>query len=568
MTRKDSGTGGSGEGAVGLPANLRVARTPDDLPNIDALLSGDGKGQIRLPEAHKELVVIFRSGSEAYIVVDVGLYGTDQSTAMFQQLRSTPELKSIEPVKVKWATGNLISEIQKLKGTTSSASSNTGVATAQTEAAARFREWVEYALEENASDIHVEVRRDIAGVRFRIDGELEKMRNENGGKYLSSLAQNTVAYVYNKMTDTKSQSGSQFQANAHMYSMVSYGEGEGKIKLRCQTISLVNGFDLIARILKTETNQKVLTYRQLGYTETQAKLIEDATASVRGMILIAGVTGSGKTTTLKTIMQTLPGRENMKLATIEDPVEYVIDGVSQTALQRDVSDEEGSKQVFNEAVKSWMRGDPDVMMLGEIRDNPSGIAAVTEAETGHMALGTVHANSAPGIIQRLVSPAIGVDLHALTAPDILSLLVYQALVPKLCPHCKVGIEKMPPAVINSFKKVAVKFNVDVWGMCFKKPGGCEHCRFRGTKGMTVAAEIIKPDRKFLSLMRERREFDAIDHWLAASDGFYDTEDMTGKTVFQHAFYLALQGEIDAHAPERFEKYEHVEIREEKRQKGR
>lgn len=570
MMRKDSGIGGpAGERPSDPPPNLRVARTPDDLPNIDAILSGDGKGQLRIPDSHRDLIAVFRSGKEAYIVADVTLHGTDQSTAIFQQLRSTPELKSVEVVKVKWAIASLISEIQKLKANSaSSASNNSSVATAQTEAAARFREWVDYALEEKASDIHVEVRRDIATVRFRIDGELETMRNENNGKYLSSLAQNTVAYVYNKMTDTKSQSGSQFQANAHMYSMVSYGEGENKIKLRCQTISLVNGFDLIARVLKTETNQKVLTYRELGYTESQSKLIEDATASVRGMILISGVTGSGKTTTLKTIMQTLPGRDHMKLATIEDPVEYVIDGVSQTALQRDVSDEEGSKQVFNEAVKSWMRGDPDLMMLGEIRDNPSGIAAITEAETGHMALGTVHANSAPGIIQRLVSPAIGVDLHALTAPDILSLLVYQALVPKLCPHCKVSIDAMPPAVINSFKKVAVKFNVDVWGMCFKKAGGCEHCKFRGTKGMTVAAEIIKPDRKFLSLMRERREFDAIDHWLSASDGFYDTEDMTGKTVFQHAFYLALQGEIDGYAPERFEKYEHVEMREEKRQKGK
>lgn len=554
-----------------IPANLIVVKRQEDLPRYESIISGmDKLALIHVPEQFIEQVVVLLSKKLAVAVADISLFATTESAEIFKDIRSQAEANNIDPLKIVWATRAIVSELLKIRPSTKN-TEKIGVANAQTESAQRFREWVEYALEEKASDIHVEVRRDMASLRFRIDGELEDMRGESGGQYISSLAQNTVAYVYNKMTDSKSTSGSQFQPNKHMYSMVSYGEGDQAIKLRCQTISLVNGFDLVARVLRTEEKGKVLSYLDLGYTESQAKLIEDATITTHGLVLIAGVTGSGKTTTLKSMMQSMPGRARMKLVSIEDPVEYIIEGVSQTALQRDVSDEEDSTKIFNEAVKSWMRGDPDVMMMGEIRDGPSGTASLTQAETGHMALGTVHANGAAGIVQRLVSPAIGMDLHALTAPNILSLLVYQALVPLLCEHCKVPIDLMPPAVITSFRAVAVKFNADVWSMCFKKDGGCKQCKFRGTRGMTVVAEIIKPDRKFLSLLRERREFDAIDHWLSHSDGFYDTNDMRGKTVFQHAFYLAIQGKIDAYAPERFEKYENVEmhVREEKKSnKGR
>lgn len=542
-----------------LPS-LKVAKKLEEMPIYDAVISGTTKqSALQVPDRFKDSVVVVQAGRRVYIVADSKLHGSPESTVLFQELRGLLLAKQFEEISVVWAISTLMEQLGRLKNGINPSSINSSGISAQTETAALFRDWVHYALEENASDIHVEVRKDKALVRFRIDGALEVMRGENAGQYISSLAQNTVAFVYNKMTDAKSTSGSQFQSNKHMYSMVSYGEGNLAIKLRCQTISLVNGFDFVARILRTESRQHRLSYRQLGYTESQSKLIEDSMVTTHGLTLISGITGSGKTTTLKTMMQSIPGRSEMKLVSIEDPVEYIIEGVSHTSLQRDVSNEEDSVKVFGEAVKSWMRGDPDIMMIGEIRDSSSGVAALTQAETGHMALGTVHANSAVGIVQRLVSPAIGMDLHALTAPNILSLLIYQALVPKLCPDCKIPIETMPQSVISEFRKVAVKFNVDVWSMCFKKEGGCEACKFRGTKGMTVVAEIIKPDRKFLALLRERREFDAIDYWLSHGDGAYDSDEMKGKTVFQHAFYMALQGLIDPYTPERFEKYEHVEL---------
>jgi general secretion pathway protein E len=525
-----------------------VITSPKELPAQRVISGTSRKAAVVLtPEQAKHLAVL-EHGQVAYIVADQKLHALPDTTALFQDLRNRLANKS--QVSVLWASSDLIAQLGQLR--VESGDGPSAIDSSTSDAAILLHEWVEYALAERASDIHLEVRTKGARSRFRIDGDLE-----DGGQYMPALAQSTAAYVYNKMTDSGSTSSSQFQSRKHSYAMVTLGEGEGALKLRCQTIALVNGFDLVMRLLRTESKQ--LSYAELGYTEDQAQMIHDATVTLLGLVLIAGVTGSGKTTTVRTILQSIPGREKLKLATIEDPVEYIVDGVSHTHLQRDVANDDESAKVFGEAVKSWMRGDPDLLSVGELRDLASGTAALSEAETGHMALGTVHANTAAGIMQRLVSPGVGLDRYALTAPDVISLLIYQALVPLLCDHCKVPIEEMPAAVQNRFRTVAKKFNVDVWTMHFKKPGGCPHCRKRGTKGVQVVAEIIQPDREFLSLMRERREFEAVDHWLAGGDGQYDTPNMQGKTVFHHAFYLALQGLIDATVPERFGKYEKVEL---------
>ncbi len=170
------------------------------------------------------------------------------------------------------------------------------------------------------------------------------------------------------------------------------------------------------------------------------------------------------------------------------------------------------------------------------------------------------APAAIGTFQRLSDPAVGLSLHSLTAPRIINLLVYQSLVPVLCPDCKLPLAEMPEAVQQRYARVGKRFSVDVSGMHFRQHDrNCGSCHGRGTSREEVVAEMIKPDRKLLAIMRRGDEFEAEEYWLASWDGRFDTPDMTGKTAFQHAFYKALHGLIDPSVVERFGLYDTYDI---------
>lgn len=546
---------------LALPENLAICRRPEDLPHYDAILSGiDKRAMVILRAEDAEHIVIIRTAPKtAAIVASTTLFYNDEARRLFSRIRENLVPKKIDLSGMLWATPALITALSQEKVTATQAEDDSDNQSEQgADSWKRFSEWIEYGLEENASDIHVEIRKDTAGIRFRIDGELEYMRNDTDGQYLAAQARHSVAFVYNKKTEAKSTSNSQFQASKGMYSMVSFENEKAKIRLRCQTVPLINGLDLVMRILKSDV--KTYTYEELGYSPSQVKLLTNATEESRGCILIAGITGSGKTLTMKTIMERIPGRDRMKIASMEDPAEFEIEGVSQTTFQRDVSNEDESSRVFKEAITQWMRGDIDVLTVGEIRDPATGVAALTVAQTGHLAMGTIHVGSALGIPERLVSPAIGLDLHSVTAPGVLSLLMYQSLVPLLCPECKVPLHDMNRTMQERMHRIAHRFQVDVSGVHFKREGGCSHCKNRGTKGMTLAAAVIPPDETFLKFIRERNEFAAADYWASKSDGRFDTADMTGKTEWEHAFYKAIKGDIDPSSVERIKKFDAFVIR--------
>lgn len=443
----------------------------------------------------------------------------------------------------------------------------------------RFLGWMETAVREGATDLHVRVvGNGRALVQIRVDGELENLRDERGGVYTETEAIESMAWPFNSASAKGSNSSAQWDDKTDLYCMTEPRVvGDKQISLRYQSLRGYAGPKVVARLLNVDTNAPTLSYQQLGYAESQRALLADVAKTQSGFVLFSGVTGSGKTTTQKSFVETHPGNGKLAIYSIEDPVEYPMRGVHQITMQRDVANKARSLQLYNEVAADLMRSDPDIAIIGEIRDSATASAGQQLVETGHMALGTVHAHLLPGIIPRLSNSEIGMSRDVLTNPNILALLAYQALVPNLCRHCCLTAEaaidaaqEAAGAVDNDglgeashireiVKLIVERFEQPVDRLRFKNNLGCEHCRHRGTSGLSVVAEMIIPDRTWLEFTRHGKDYEAMVHYRQSSDKRFDSKNMTGKTVFEHTLYKALLGQVDPRNCERFDSFKRFEI---------
>ncbi|HEX4918659.1 MAG TPA: ATPase, T2SS/T4P/T4SS family [Limnobacter sp.] len=436
----------------------------------------------------------------------------------------------------------------------------------QSQAQEIFESWVNAAVREKATDIHVRVANNVAQVQLRVDGDLEPLRDGQNGIYTPLQAERAMAWAYNNASGKGSNSESQFSATENLYCMIEPREiGGQRVALRYQSIRGWSGTKLVCRLLYVDVDSPTLSYEQLGYARSQIQDLKNASNTPSGLIIFSGVTGSGKTTSLKTFIETHPALGADAFYSLEDPVEYPLKGVHQIPIQRDLINKQASMAKFSEVIAALMRADPGCVMMGEIRDPASAMAAQQIVETGHMACATVHAHLISGIVPRLTNDEIGMSREVLTNPNILTLVVYQALVPKLCTNCRVN------GSIYSRNYSDSEHIYDILGLAeqrfglsrdrffFKNPRGCSRCRGRGTVGLTVVAEVLAPDVNWLSLIRQSRDYDAVQYFRSKSDGKFDSPDMTGKTVFEHALYKALLGQVDLRVCERFDSFHRFEI---------
>jgi len=258
----------------------------------------------------------------------------------------------------------------------------------------------------------------------------------------------------------------------------------------------------------------------------------------------------------------LPGLAHKAIYTVEDPIEYEIAGAHQIEVLRDMANDDETRRRYAEVMRALMRSDPDGVMLGEIRDKLTALFALQIAETGHLALGTVHAHLISNIIPRLTNDQIGVSRQALTGPNILNLLVYQALVPRLCRCCALPTSialRVDVDVREIDEVLRRRFAIDTAGLRWTRPGGCPACQGRGSAGKTIVAEMLQPDRTWLRHVRNNDDDAALQHFRASGNRSFSSPDMNGKTVFEHALYKALQGEIDVRNCEEFDGFERFEI---------
>jgi type II secretory ATPase GspE/PulE/Tfp pilus assembly ATPase PilB-like protein len=214
---------------------------------------------------------------------------------------------------------------------------------------------------------------------------------------------------------------------------------------------------------------------------------------------------------------------------------------------------------FSEAMRVLMRADPDTIMVGEIRDKDTAEVFAPAVQSGHRVLTTVHAASAIGIIDRLSSAPILMPRSVLAGKRFISALVYQSLLPTLCPRCSLSATTIMPA--ERLHLMEKKFQVSVDRVQVVNERGCSHCH-GGRYGQTVAAEIILPDSETLRLFRDGLDVEAERRWRQTRSSGFDDSDMTGKTAFEHGLYKCLQGRIDPrdleHAFESLRTYEVVD----------
>ena len=315
------------------------------------------------------------------------------------------------------------------------------------------------AVERRASDIHIEPMENELLVRYRIDGVLHVAPSPS-----QQLAQAIVSRV---KIMAKLNIAERRLAQDGRISMAVRGQD---VDFRVSTSPTVRGESVVLRIL--DRSQLALDFDRLGFEPALADQFRKLTAQPHGIVLITGPTGSGKTTTLYTALLELNSTER-KILSIEDPVEYQLTGVNQVQVKPQIG------LTFANALRAFLRQDPDIMMVGEIRDLETAQVAVQAALTGHLILSTLHTNDAPSALTRLID--MGLEDYLLTST--INGIVAQRLVRLLCTHCREPVE--PSEELLQRLDLPRDNSQSLY-----KSVGCEHCRMTGYDGRTSIVEIL------------------------------------------------------------------------------
>ena len=327
------------------------------------------------------------------------------------------------------------------------------------------------AVREKASDIHIEPSETEVVVRFRVDGLLRKVVTLPKTVHAEITSRIKVLSDM-KIDEQRLPQDGRFQINLD----------QGRIDFRVSTFPTVNGEKVVARIL--DTSAGVLTLEQLGFREEDLPALKGAISKAHGMTLVTGPTGSGKSTTLYAVLKELM-KETVNIVTLEDPVEFRIPSINQSQVNAEI------KYTFGAGLRSIVRQDPDIIMVGEIRDLESADLGIHAALTGHIVLSTLHTNDAAGATPRLID--MGIEPFLITSS--VNAIIGQRLARKICEHCKepldVGADQ-EQLVKNEFDHIpaALKTKLKVDQLKFFHGKGCAQCNQSGYKGRVGLFELL------------------------------------------------------------------------------
>ncbi|MEK7639813.1 MAG: ATPase, T2SS/T4P/T4SS family [Patescibacteria group bacterium] len=339
-----------------------------------------------------------------------------------------------------------------------------------------------HAIEGSASDIHIEPTAEGSRVRYRVDGILHTTIKLPPYVHAAIVAR--IKVISNlKLDETRLPQDGRFHT-----------EVDGKsIDLRVSTLPLMNNEKVVMRIL--DSSAKKLNLDDLGFIAREKEVLVKSLESTQGMVLSTGPTGSGKSTTLYTLLGMI-NAEDINIVTLEDPVEYHMEGVNQSQVNAEVG------LSFANGLRSILRQDPDVIMVGEIRDTETAELAVNAALTGHLVFSTLHTNDAFGAIPRLED----MKVEPFLISSSLSTIIAQRLVRRICQYCKEP-QDIPEATVKEVRAILEKapqeafpkdFSLDK--LNFSHGKGCTRCNNSGYKGRLVVAEVIEVTEKMQDII--------------------------------------------------------------------
>ena len=541
----------------------------DDL-GVRKVLTGSVDSIHEIPvDARGDICAIDKGDRSAWILLNAEIAGNpgERIKGIERQLIGALHTKGYRIDRKARVTKALMKELLQLAANQSTTSTADRGAPLEL-----FHAWIDAAVRLKASDLHVLMWGNQCSTKVRVDGILEPLRIDGStGIYSRTTGQSAVAAGFNFASRGSGSALSQYNESIAGDCVIER-EVDGKsVLLRYQNIAAPAagqdyGAKVVVRLLQSEATGVVGNFNDAGYAPSQVRLLKTSSRAGKGMVIVAGVTGSGKSTSLKIYIETLPDLEKKAIETVEDPIEYVIapGKVHQGQVTRDLADPEETRRRFGIALKSLMRGDIDGVLVGEVRDDVSARFMLQVAETGHLAMCSLHAHLLSNIVPRLTNEEVGLTRQELTSPQIINLLVYQALVPLLCPDCCLDTEDalkedQTGEVQDIVTSLDTRFQIDTSVLRWKNHKGCAHCNHRGTRGRTMVAEMYAPDRKWLELVREGKDFDALLHYRSTSDRDFASPDMNGKTVFEHTLYKALLGLVDVRNCEEFEGFDRYEF---------
>jgi general secretion pathway protein E len=343
-------------------------------------------------------------------------------------------------------------------------------------------DWLwQYAFEQRASDIHLEPRREQGVVRFRIDGVLHNVYQVPSAVLAAMTARIKLLGRMDVVEKRRPQDG-----------RIKTRTIDGKeIELRLSTLPVAFGEKLVMRIFDPEV--MVRDFAELGFSEEDLNAWNGMTSKPNGIVLVTGPTGSGKTTTLYTTLKQL-ATEEVNVSTVEDPIEMVEPSFNQMQVQS------GIDLNFAEGVRALMRQDPDIIMIGEIRDLETANMAIQAALTGHLVLSTLHTNDAPSAITRMLDLGVPAYLIASTVIGVMA----QRLVRTLCPSCKeVGYDMAD----GTWQGLIAPFRANKPANLYK-PVGCLECRMTGYRGRSGLYEMLVLNDELRTLIKNDMDLQA------------------------------------------------------------
>lgn len=365
------------------------------------------------------------------------------------------------------------------------------------------------AVREGASDIHISPEKDYVQVRFRVDGKLHDVPAPPKSMFLPIISRLKILANMDISIARVPQDG-RFTVKMK----------NKEINVRASTIPSIYGENLVLRLL--DTSSGVYSLERLGMSEMDRNKIVSVINRSYGMILSTGPTGSGKSTSLYSILKTI-NKPDTNIITVEDPVEYRIEKICQVQLNRKAG------MTFADGLRSILRQDPDVIMVGEIRDTETATVAVQAALTGHKVLSTLHTNDAAGAITRFID--MGIEPFLVASTMIVSFA--QRLVRTICPHCKKPY-KAPPEVL------------EYWGLAnnrqaeFLHGAGCFNCMHTGYKGRTGIYEVLLIDDMIQNLILKKQSSHRISRTAKEAGNFMTLKEdaahkiKQGITTFEEA----------------------------------